>query len=119
MSRMGKGKAENSASKRLKVKKTIHLPGWICDVLEHEGDMLGNKPGLAAAAAILMFSEATTAQKATSLRRIHDKEVADAYARAEQTRKEQAEQVAERIVKNAVRRSSGRDTPEGSGSQSA
>jgi len=62
-----------------KKKKTLSLPVWICDLLDAEGEMLGGHPGLATAAAALMFAEAPPAVKAEYLRRIHEREVADAY----------------------------------------
>ncbi len=69
-------KGERVSSKQ---KKTLHLPTWICELVNREGDLLGGKTGLAAAAAILMFSEADTERKVRYVRRIQEKEVTDAY----------------------------------------
>ena len=88
-----------------KIKKTMNLPSWIGELLTYEGEVLGGKPGLVAAAAILMFAEAEPAQKATYLRRIHEKEVSDAYDLANQrpVGEESADGIARRIVMNARR----------------
>ena len=68
--------------KSAKLKKTLDMPVWVCDLLDHEGSILGGRPGKAASAAILMFAEADAADKAECVRRIYDREVTDAYLNA-------------------------------------
>lgn len=98
-------------SKSNKQKKTLHLPNWICDLLDKEGHLLGGKPGLVASAAVLMFSEASSGQKAQCLRRIHEQELTDAYNLADNTANS-PQSVAQRIVRNADRPTNSNPIPE-------
>ena len=91
-----------SKNKSEKQKKTLHLPLWICELLDIEGDRLGGKPGIVAAAAILMFAEADANRKAEFLRRLHEQELNDAYNLAEaQKNRQEMDRVVKRIVSNA------------------
>ena len=102
-----------SDKKSVKLKKTLHMPAWVCDLLDHEGSILGGRPGRVAAAAILMFAEADSVHKAECIRRIHDQEVTDAYLLANGHEIDQAgaEDLARRIVKDS-NRPSATETPE-------
>jgi len=102
-----------SDKKSTKVKKTLHMPAWVCDLLDHEGSVLGGRPGKVASAAILMFAEADPAHKAECIRRIHDQEVTDAYRLANQDGDDQGgiDDVARRIIKDSNRQSA-RETPD-------
>ncbi|MBN2211805.1 MAG: hypothetical protein JW709_10465 [Sedimentisphaerales bacterium] len=96
---MGKNKSE-------KQKKTLHLPQWICELLDMEGSRLGGRPGYVAAAAILMFNDADPDRKAHYLRRLHEQELTDAYNLTDNTRnREELNKVVRRIVVNASRNS--------------
>jgi hypothetical protein len=62
-----------------KIRKTLYLPDWVCEILDREGEAYDG-PGVVAAAAITAFCEMQPDSKVEKLERYRSREIKAAYS---------------------------------------
>jgi hypothetical protein len=62
-----------------KIRKTLYLPVWVCDLIDREGNIYDG-PGVVAAAAIHYFAGLSVAQKKRVMEAYRRAEIENAYA---------------------------------------